>query len=148
MSHYLCTLILPAALGKGDWLYCIGWKIFFVVPHDVPLQTWLPSSRHPWYSNPSFLVPQPLLLLLQPPPGAPTSHPRYSNPHPWYSNPRTRQCRRARCLEDPASPLSKVPPPLVALEHGIYGLGWGTRAYVSKHYYHIYSIYVNFRNFC
>ena len=41
-----------------------------------------------------------------------------------------------------------VPPSLVALEHGIYGLGWGTRAYVSKHYDHIYSIYVIFRNFC
>ena len=102
LSYYICTLILPAALGKGDWLYCIGWKIFFVVPHDVPLQTWLPSLRHPWYYNPSFLVPQPLILVLQLPPGAPTSH-------PWYSNLRTRQCwrpcRRARCLEDPASPL-------------------------------------------
>ena len=41
-----------------------------------------------------------------------------------------------------------VPPPLVALEHGMYGLLWVTRVYVSKHYDHIYSIYVNIRNFC
>ena len=56
----------------------MGWKILFVVPHDVPLQTWSPSLRHPWYSEPLFGTQTPPLVL-QPSPGTPTI--------PWYSNP-------------------------------------------------------------